>query len=224
MHQQKGKKILIYFFLLLFVGSINNINLNNLKFKNINNIDVSGLGDVNDAILLQEIKNLNLENIFLLDKKKIINQIESNNVVENYDILKKYPSSLDINIKKTKFLARVNKNGKIFFIGSNGKLIKNNFLNNDLPFIFGSPNIDEFLNFKNIIDLSKISYAQINNLYFFPSKRWDLELKNGTIIRLSNDNHKRSLNYAQEFLYNKELRDIKIIDARIKNQIILNDG
>ena len=93
-----------------------------------------------------------------------------------------------------------------------------------MPFIFGSPNIDEFLNFKNIIDLSKISYAQINNLYFFPSKRWDLELKNGTIIRLSNDNHKRSLNYAQEFLYNKELRDIKIIGARIKNQIILNDG
>jgi len=33
MHQQKGKKILIYFFLLFIVGSINNISLNNLKLK-----------------------------------------------------------------------------------------------------------------------------------------------------------------------------------------------
>ena len=35
MHQRKGKKILIYFFLLLLVGSINNIGLSNLKFKEI---------------------------------------------------------------------------------------------------------------------------------------------------------------------------------------------
>ena len=31
MHQRKGKKIVIYFFLLILVGSINNINLNNLR-------------------------------------------------------------------------------------------------------------------------------------------------------------------------------------------------
>ena len=33
MQQRKSKKILIYFFLLLIVGSINNINLNGLKFQ-----------------------------------------------------------------------------------------------------------------------------------------------------------------------------------------------
>ena len=33
MHQRKGKKILIYFFLLILVGSINNDSLNNLNFK-----------------------------------------------------------------------------------------------------------------------------------------------------------------------------------------------
>ena len=42
MHQRKGKKILIYFFLLLLVGSINNIGLSNLKFKEIDNINVVG--------------------------------------------------------------------------------------------------------------------------------------------------------------------------------------
>ena len=223
MHQRKGKKVLIYFFLLLLVGSINNVSLNNIKFKPIDTINVSGLGDINDAILLKEIKNLNLENIFIINKKKIINQIEFNSFVENYYIFKKYPSSLDIDILKTKFLARINNNGKIFLIGSNGKLSKNNYLDNQLPFIFGNPEIYEFLNFKMIIDRSKISYNEIKNFYFFSSKRWDIELKSNKIIKLSKDNPEESLKLALEFLYHNDNEDIKIIDARIKNQIIIND-
>ena len=223
MQQRKGKKILIYFFLLLLVGSINNESLNNLKFQDINSINISGLGDIDDAILLKEIKNLKLKNIFLLNKNKIINQIELNNFVEGYSIFKKYPSSLNINIQKTEFLARINNNGKIFLVGSNGKLSKNDFLDNQLPFIFGKPEIYDFLNFKKIIDNSGISYDRIKNLYFFSSNRWDLEFNNNQIIKLSRDYPEQSLKLALEFLNNNEIRTIKIIDARIKNQIIIND-
>ena len=223
MHQRKGKKILIYFFLLFIVGSINNISLNNLKLKKINYININGLGENDNAILLQEIKNLNLDNIFSINKNEIVNQMNSNSLVENYNIFKRYPSSIDININKTKFLARINNNGKIFLVGSNGKLIENNFSSNQLPFIFGNPNIYEFLDFKKTIDQSKISYEEIKNLYFFSSQRWDLELKNNVIIKLSKNYTKESLNLALEFLYSDEFRDVTIIDARIKNQIILND-
>ena len=223
MHQRKGKKILIYFLLLFIVGSINNISLNNLKLKKINYININGLGENDNAILLQEIKNLNLGNIFSINKNEIINQINSNSLVENYNIFKRYPSSLDININKTKFLARINNNGKIFLVGSNGKLTENNFSNNQLPFIFGNPNIYRFLDFKKTIDQSKISYEEIKNLYFFSSQRWDLELKNNIIIKLSENYTKESLKLAMEFLYSDEFRDVTIIDARIKDQIILND-
>ena len=223
MHQRKGKKILIYFFLLFIVGSINNISLNNLKLKKINYININGLGENDNAILLQEIKNLNLDNIFSINKNEIVNQMNSNSLVENYNIFKRYPSSIDININKTKFLARINNNGKIFLVGSNGKLIENNFSSNQLPFIFGNPNIYKFLEFKKIIDQSKISYDEIKNLYFFSSQRWDLELKNNIIIKLSKNYTKESLNLALEFLYSDRFRDVTIIDARLKNQIILND-
>ncbi|MDB2647877.1 cell division protein FtsQ, partial [Candidatus Pelagibacter bacterium] len=91
-------------------------------------------------------------------------------------------------------------------------------LNNEPPFIFGNSNIFEFFKIKEIIDKSKISYSEIKNLYFFPSKRWDLELIDNTIIKLPNDNINLALNLAIEFL-----DDHKFIDARIKNQIILND-
>ena len=218
MQQRKSKKILTFFFILLVVGSINNINLNGLKFQNINDINITGLDTKNKLILLKEIENFNLNNIFLISKIDLINEIESNSLVENYSIFKRYPSSLNISIEKTKFLAKINKDGQIFYIGSNGKFIKNNSLNNKLPFIFGNPEVFEFFKIKETIDKSKISYTEIKNLFFFPSKRWDLELIDNTIIKLPNDNINFALNLAIEFL-----NDNKFIDARIKNQIILND-
>jgi len=219
MQQRKSKKILIYFFLLLVVGSINNINFNGLILKNINiNINVDGLDIEDELILLKKIKNFNLNNIFSISKIDLINKIESNSLVEKYYIFKRYPSSLDVKIEKTKFLSKINKNGQIFYIGSNGKFIKNDFLNNQLPFIFGNPEVIEFFNIKEIIDKSKISYNEIKNLYFFPSKRWDLELRDSTIIKLPNEDVSRALNLAIEFL-----DDNKFIDARIENQIILDD-
>jgi cell division protein FtsQ len=75
-----------------------------------------------------------------------------------------------------------------------------------------------FFYIKEIIDKSKISYSEIKNLYFFPSKRWDLELRDNTIIKLPNENTNLALKLAIDFL-----DDNKFIDARIKNQIILND-
>jgi cell division protein FtsQ len=223
MHQRKGKKIIIYFFLLLLVGSINNINLSNLSLKEVKDVKVVGLGDQDNQILLKEIKNLDLGNIYFINKKKIINQISSNNLVEKYNIFKRYPSSLEVSIEKTKFLAKINHEGKIFIVGSNGKLSKKDYFDNQLPYIFGKPSIEDFLNFKKIIDQSKFSYEEIKNLYFFSSKRWDIELNDNKIIKLSNKNVKESLHFAHEFLYNNELKDTKIIDVRIKNQIILND-
>jgi cell division protein FtsQ len=219
MQKRKSKKILIYFFLLLLVASINNINFNTLELQKINNINIVGL-DIKDKLSLQQkIKNFNLNNIFSVSKIGLINEIESNYIIEEYSIFKRYPSSLDVNIKKTKFLARISKNGQIFYIGSNGRFIKNDFLNNQLPFIFGNPKVDEFFRIKKIINESKISYADLKNLYFFPSKRWDLELKDNTIIKLPSDNVNLAINLAIKFLGNN-----KFIDARIKNQIILNDS
>ena len=223
MHQRKSKKILIYFFLLFLVGSINNIDILDLKFLSVKEINVTGLEKEENSIISKKIKNLKLDNIYLINKKDFNTLIESNNLVEKYFIFKRYPSSLNININKTSVLARIIKNGKIYNIGSNGRLIENKYSNNQLPFVFGNPEIVEFFNIKKIIDESQISFEEIESLYFFLSKRWDLKLRNNIIIKLPNYKIKEGLKIASEFLYNNEYKDIKIIDARIKNQIILND-
>ncbi len=223
MHQQKGKKILIYFFLFLIVGSINNNSLNKIQLEKIKNINISGLDENQNTNLSEKIEKLNLKNIFFLDGNEISKIISSNSLVENYQITKKYPYSLDIKIKKTNFLAKISNKEKIFLIGSNGKLSDVKFSDKELPFIFGKPDIEEFIKFTYVIDQSKFSLGEIKNLYFFPSKRWDLELKNNVILKLSKDHAKLSLDHAFDFLNDNNLKNIKVVDARIENQIILND-
>ena len=223
MHQQKGKKIFIYLFLFLIVGSINNIALTKIEFKNIKNIEISGLDESENTDLLKNIDDLNLDNIFFINRNKISKIINSNSLVESYEIFKKYPHTVDIKIKKTNFLAKMKINDKLFLIGSNGKLIDVKFLDTEVPFIFGKPQIDEFIQFTNIIGKSNFSLNQIKNLYFFPSKRWDLELKNNIILKLSKNHTRLSLDQAFKLLNDNNFKDIKVVDARIKNQIILND-
>ena len=223
MHQQKSKKILIYLFFFLIAGSINNTALTKIKFKKIKSIHISGLNQNQNINLLKSIKKLNLKNIFFLNGTEISKIISSNSLVENYEIFKKYPYALDIKIERTKFLAKINNNGKTFLIGTNGKLSDVKFSDKELPFIFGKPKIDEFLKFTHVIEQSKLPFNQVKNLYFFQSKRWDLELKNNVILKLSKDHTKLSLNQAFEILNDNNFKSLKVIDARIKNQIILND-
>ena len=222
MHQKKSKKIIIYFFLLIVLGSINNKIFSSIKFYQIKEIQISGLEDIDNEILLSKLNNFFFKNILLINQNEISKIIENNVLVQNYTILKKYPSKLDVRIEKAKFYAKINRNNKIFYVGSNGKLIKNNF-EYELPFIFGNPEVNEFLKFKKIIDNSKLQYRDIKNLYFFQSKRWDIELNNNLIVKLPKENLDKSLDNLFEIINNSNLNKFKIIDLRIKNQIITNE-
>ena len=223
MHLPKSKKILLYFFLLILVSSISNNSFSNLEFSQIQNIKISGLDQKNNQTLLNKVKNLINENIFLINKNEIIKAIESNTLVERYEVFKKYPSTININVEKTNFFAKINKNSKIFFIGSNGRLTLAENPNNELPYIFGKPNIKEFLKFKQIIDKSKFNYKQIDKLYFFPSNRWDIKFKENILLKLPANFTLENLDHLYEFLENNNVKKYAVIDYRIKDQIILNE-
>ena len=223
MHQRKSKKILIYFFLLILVGSINNNSINNLKLEKVKNINIFGLDENDRKIILYNLNSLDLKNIFLINKRKFQNIIESNSLVEEYNVIKKYPYTIDINIKKTNFIARISKNGKFFLIGNNGKLSDNNNSGIELPYIFGNPEIKKVLELKKIIDQSNIDYSKIKSLYYFKSKRWDLKFNNSIVLKLPEKIEKETLDKISIFLKNIKLENKEIVDARIKNQIIILD-
>ena len=223
MQQRKSKKIFFYFFLIIILGSINSIKINNFDLYKIKKIYVSGLDEDDNEIIYKNLMSLNLDNIFFLDKIEINKILDKNSNIEKFTIFKKYPSDLKIQIEKTKFLARINKNGKLYIVGSNGKLSKNNNLYQEIPFIFGKPKIQEFLEFKSILDKTYINYDEIKNLYFFQSGRWDIELKKNILLKLSKDISVDMINNILNFLNDNNFKNIKTIDARVINQIIIND-
>ena len=138
-------------------------------------------------------------------------------------MFKRYPSSIEIKIEKTNFLASTNINGKNYLVGSNGKFIDKKEFYEDLPFIFGNFEIEKFLDLKKIISQTNLDYSNIKNFYSFPSGRWDIEMNSGVLIKLPITGIKESLNLSIDLLDDTEFSNIKILDIRQKNQIVIND-
>tara|TARA_B100000886_G_scaffold335689_1_gene293174 strand:+ start:95 stop:769 length:675 start_codon:yes stop_codon:yes gene_type:complete len=222
MQLRLNKKIFFYIFLIVFLSTLNNKFFSEIKFKTIDKIMIKGLEGKEKRDLLNSLELLNLKNIFFLNKFDLIKKLDSNELIENYIVFKRYPSSLEIRINKTKFLANVFKDGKSFVLGSNGKLIETISKNNNLPNIFGDYNKDSFFNLLKSIKKSNFELSEIKNLYFFKSARWDIETNNNMIIKLPKKNLENSLNLSLDLISSNKFKNIKILDLRQDKQVIIN--
>ena len=221
MLQQISKKIFIYLFIFLLLGTLNNKNFLEFRLQK-KSFEIIDKSQYKNEQLNKDLTKLINKNLFFLKKEEVLKAFESNQVLESFFVFKKYPSYLIVKTKKTDFLAVTKKDGFNFFIGSNGNFIKVNNEKVELPFIFGDIKILEFLKLKKIIDNSNFDYNQIKNLYYFKSKRWDIETKDGLIISLPSEKLERSFEILSKISEDENLNKFNHIDLRQNNQIILN--
>ena len=222
MHQLISKKVIIYLCLFFLLVTVNNSSIINLRLPMIERIKISGF-DLNQSNQVKNvIESLKSKNIFFINQFEIKKNIFSDNVIEELSIFKNYPSTLIVDIKKTQFLAVTKKDGDDYFIGRNGKLIKKNQSISKLPYVFGDLNINDFLEFKKNIDNSNFEFKQILNLYYYKSKRWDIETSKGYLIKLPRENISEILNLFVRLSKEKNFNDKRTIDFRQKGQIILD--
>ena len=222
----KKKKLFIYLFLLLLLTTFNNLSLSNSEYLklNINQIKVSGLSSENNLKISEQFNKLVYQkNIFFINKDFFVSILKKNNLIHSFKVRKIYPNSIEVNIKKTELLAITNHNKKKFFIGSNGKLIDYDSSNTNLPYVFGKVKTVDFINFVKIIEQSKFNFKEISEMYFYPSGRWDIKNKHGTLFKLPKKNLIKSLNIAYRIIDNEKLKNSKIIDLRISNHIVSTD-
>ena len=222
MQLRLNKKIFFYIFLIIFLSTLNNKFFSEIKLKTIDKITIKGLEGKEKRELLNNLKLLDLNNIFFLDKFELTKKLEANKLIENYTVFKKYPSSLEIRINKTKFLANVIKDGKFFVLCSNGKLIETFDKNNNLPNIFGNYNKDSFFSLLKSLEKSNFELFKIKNLYFYKSGRWDIETNDNMIVKLPKKNLETSLNLTFHLMSNSKFKNIKILDLRQDKQVIIN--
>ena len=222
MQLRLNKKIFFYIFLIIFLSTLNNKLFSEIKLKTIDKITIKGLEGKEKRELLNNLNLLDLNDIFFLNKFELIKKLEANKLIENYTVFKKYPSSLEIRINKTKFLANVIKDGKFFVLCSNGKLIETFDKNNNLPNIFGNYNKDSFFSLLKSLEKSNFELFKIKNLYFYKSGRWDIETNDNMIIKLPKKNLENSLNLTFNLMSNNKFKNIEILDLRQDKQVIIN--
>ena len=223
MLQLINSRIIIYFFLFTILSTLNNQNLVNKNFPKIDNIEILGLSNKEKKVLMNKLAFVKKENLFTLNKTDIREAIERNKVVEKYEINKNYPSSLRIKIYKTQILANVIKDDKKFYLGSNGKLISIDKEIKNIPYIFGNFKNHDLFELKKIIDNSFFNFNEINKAFYFKSGRWDLEIEDGILIRLPKNNLLKSFELFEDILINENFKNIKLIDLRQQNQVIISD-
>ena len=223
MHQRISKKIIIYLFFFTILVTVNNINFLSFNLPQISNFTISGLNNFEKKEFEDDLNFLRNKSIISIDREEVSKKIYSNKIVEDLFIFKKYPSELKIIVKKTNFLAITKKNNQDYYIGSNGNFVLTKGIIKDLPFIFGDVEPEEFLKFKLYIDKSKFDFNQIKNLFFFKSKRWNIETKKGIIIKLPLNQIDLSLNILTKIMNDEQFKNKKIIDLRNNGQIIIND-
>lgn len=224
MHQSTGKKnkIIVYLILLFilsttngkFAGSQNNYS--SIDYK----INIEGLSNIQNLKISNELSNLFYKDIFFMDKKEINNIMNKYNFIEEYSIKRIYPSTINVKIKPTKYLARTSNDNKLL-VGANGKLIKNEENNEILPYIFGEFNSTDFLDLKKNIEQSKFTFKELKTLYFFQSNRWDILTYNDILIKLPLSNSLESLNFAYKIISNDEFKKKSIIDLRVKKNLVV---
>ena len=219
------KKIYFYIFIFLLINSILNLNFNkNLKDKfSINSIIVNTKHkEVNEKVLLK-LNFLSSQNIFFINKNNILSILENLNYLESFDVKKKFPSSIIVNAKKTELIAQTYSEKNKYFIGQNGKLIKEKEITNivNLPTIFGKFEVEDFLYLKKIILLQKINHKNILKFYSHKNKRWDIYFNNNILLKLPSDNIINSLKLFNKLQKLNKVKPNMVVDLRIPNRVIL---
>ena len=216
------KKIFFYIFVFFILSTIN---LNNKNTKTIQKIEyeINGLAQHNSQKLLDELNLLKYENIFFSNKNEIRNLILSNPEIESFKVKKIYPNKIFLELTETNLITIFKLNNKDFFLGENGKKISFYKTNINLPIAYNVNDEKELFKFVLSLKKSELDFKKVLEIYYFPSMRWDIKYDKNTIIKLPRENLAQNLKIVSKIVEQSNGNEIKIIDLRVKNQVIIEN-
>lgn len=222
MHQQTNN---LFFYLIIFImlTTFHNKKINDLNFLNINKIEILGISNSEKNHFQTRLEYLYDKNIFKIKKNEILDLLSTEKILESINIKKNYPSKLIANFKKTEFIAITKVNNLDYYIGSNKNLILTSNEKKKLPQINQSTNYNDLLKLKKIIDQSNLNFNSIIEITYFKSGRYDLLMANGLIVKLPINNLESSVKFLEKIIFRNEFNNLKIIDLRLNNQLIVYD-
>ena len=220
------KKIYFYLFTFVFISTLFNSNqlgrLSNI-FK-LEDINISGLNFDEENSLRNDLDLFKNQNIFLIKNNHIYSILNNFSQIESFKIKKIFPSKLNIDVKKTTYIGKTMKNGKLYLIGNNKKFIEQKKINiqPNLPFVFGNFSIEEFLILQNNLKDNNFNLDEFKSYYYYKNGRWDLNKKDNITIKLPFINDEQSLKQYKILEDEGKIYKNSIVDLRVPKKIIIS--
>ena len=221
------KKIYFYIFVFFTLTTIFNNNFDEFYKKNflIKKINIYIEPATFNEQMKPRLHYLKSKNIFTIKKNVIKDKLNSLNYLENIQIKKVYPKTINITASQTNVIAITYLNQKKYFVGNNGKYILADKLNvkKEIPTIFGKFEISDFLFLKSILNDVEVNINNITKYYFHKNKRWDVYFNNNILVKLPNENISYAYKSFNKFKQSNEIKPNTVVDLRIKNRIVLKN-
>ena len=220
------KKIYFYLFTFVFISTLFNSNqlgrLSNI-FK-LEDINISGLNFDEENSLRNDLDLFKNQNIFLIKNNHIYSILNNFSQIESFKIKKIFPSKLNIDVKKTTYIGKTMKNGKLYLIGNNKKFIEQKKINiqPNVPFVFGNFSIEEFLILQNNLKDNNFNLDEFKSYYYYKNGRWDLIKKDNITIKLPFTNDEQSLKQYKILEDEGKIHKNSIVDLRVPKKIIIS--
>jgi len=215
------KRIVIAIALLILFSTITaQLKIEITKF-NLKKIQIKNNSILNEKDIKELLIPLYEKNLIFLSYSEIEKALMQNSFIESFNIRKKYPQSLHIEIFEKQPVAILFNKKEKFYLSDKSELIK--FIKDpkfkDLPYVIGEPK-----KFKILFEtLKKLNFPinSVKKYVLYESNRWDIEIKNNQIIKLPEVNYNDSLKNYLSLANKNEFKKYKVFDFRINNQLIL---
>jgi cell division septal protein FtsQ len=218
------KKKFFFLFLLIFLTTFNpELPIKKLGVFIIKTVNVSGSKNSDLEKLKKQFNFLVNTNILNLDQKKITEIILQNEWVHFVKIDKKFPSTVNLNVKEHEPLVVWKKNNTNVIVSKEFTLIQKFSLSNFPSQIQAKGNID-LIDLKNLykaLENNNFDLASLISIEFINSDRWDLFLKGNKRIMLGRYDYEVQIKNLNKLL--TQIKDEKFIyiDLRLKSKIFV---
>lgn len=199
----------------------------NYQFKNLN---VNGLKNIEYTSINNKLRKYKNTSIFFLPLNTIKNELKEFNWIKEIKISTNLKDTLYIELVEYIPIGIYSYNNQYFLFNFDGKIIdkieNNSPYKNKLILFFGQSSNLEAKNILKILDEQNFTKnINIKKINFINKRRWDVILKNDTILMLSETVPEVSLqNFSliEKNLSETDLNNIKSIDLRNINKTIIN--
>lgn len=215
------RKTSIFIFILILLTTFNPKNKIIISKFNLQEIKIENNFLLHESDVKKMLYPIYDKNLIFLKNSEIKKLLMQNSFVESFNIKKKYPNSLKIEIFEKKPIAiLIDKKGK-FYISEKIELIEFKNISNyrNLPYIFGD--LEKFKIFYNNLKKIDFPFDKIKKYILLETNRWDLETKDNKTLKLPIENYILSLENYLNLESNSSFKKYKTFDYRINNQLIL---